>query len=343
MAFTADFEWRAFFFDFPVMPITIPSYRNVILSAAAGYAAREEAPPLRFGAGVHAAFAMLRSFMSKPRISLAGPGRLGSSLARALHAAGYGIAEIVYRRGPSARTARALAKEVHSKAVVSPALAPVVFLCAGDSQLAALASELAAHDWKGKVALHTSGALSSDVLGPLRRRGAVVASVHPMMTFVRGATTSLKGVSFAVEGDAKAVRSARSIVRDLSGHSFPLKKSAKPLYHAFGAFTSPLLIAALAAGERVAGKAGLSETQARTAMRPIVEQTLRNYLEQGTAGAFSGPLVRGDVATIRKHLDALRAVPEARAAYIALVRCALGVLPVKNASAIAALLPRSGQ
>jgi predicted short-subunit dehydrogenase-like oxidoreductase (DUF2520 family) len=281
--------------------------------------------------------------MPKPRISLAGPGRLGSALARALHGAGYEIAEIVYRRGPSARAARALAKELHSKAVVVPDIAAVVLLCAGDSQLAGLVSDMAVHDWKGKTALHTSGALCSDVLDPLRRRGAAAASVHPMMTFVRRAATSLQHVSFALEGDAKAVRIARALVRDLGGHSFPIKKSAKPLYHAFGAFASPLLIATLAAGERVARQAGLSATQVRAVMRPIVEQTLENYLEEGTAGAFSGPLVRGDVATIRKHLDALREVPQVREAYVALVRCALDTLPAKNARSIAALLRRSGQ
>lgn len=281
--------------------------------------------------------------MRKTPISLVGPGRLGASLARALHAAGYPIAEIVYRRGPSARNAKALAKALRTKAVVSPSLAPVVFLCAGDSQLEALASGLAIHDWQGKVALHTSGALSSDVLRSLRRRGASVGSMHPMMTFVRGATTTLRGVSFALEGDAKAVQRARAIVRDLGGSHFLLKKSAKPLYHAFGGFASPLLIATLAAGERVAQKAGLSPAQARAAMGPIVEQTLKNYRKQGSAGAFSGPLVRGDVGTVRKHLKALRAVPEVRAAYIALVRCALSALPVRNAGAIAALLPRSGQ
>jgi predicted short-subunit dehydrogenase-like oxidoreductase (DUF2520 family) len=282
--------------------------------------------------------------MPKPRISIIGPGRLGTSLARSLHAAGYKIAEIVYRPGPSARAARALAKQLHAQTFLYPEqYAQVVFLCVGDTQLGALSQELANWEWKGRVALHTSGAMTSDVLTLLRQKGAAVASVHPMMSFVRGATTPLKGVSFALEGDAKALRVARGIVRDLGGQSFVLKKAAKPLYHAFGAFTSPLLIATLAAGERVAREAGLSKAQAQAAMRPIVAQTLKNYLEKGTAGAFSGPLVRGDVATVSKHLKALQDVPEVRAAYIALVRCALETLPVKSADAIAALLPDSGQ
>jgi predicted short-subunit dehydrogenase-like oxidoreductase (DUF2520 family) len=278
--------------------------------------------------------------LAKPTISIAGPGRLGSSLALALHAAGYRVTEIVYRSGPSAAAAKALAKKLKTRAVQSPSLADVVFLAAGDSQLSEMVEQLSREDWRGKVAFHTSGALTSDLLAPLRRRGAAVGSVHPMMSFVRGTTTSLRGASFGMEGEAKAIRAARAIVRDLGGHAFRVTKAAKPLYHAFGAFTSPLLIATLAAGERVGRKVGLSEREVHAAMRPIVEQTLRNYLEQGTAGAFSGPMVRGDVETIRKHLRALQAVPEARAAYVALVRSALRTLPVKNARAIAALLPR---
>ena len=276
--------------------------------------------------------------MAKPRITIVGPGRLGTALARALHESGYPVAAIVHRRGGSAKHARALAAEVHSRALTSVSPSGVVFLCAGDSQLPDLVSEIQHADWRGAIALHTSGALTSDLLAPLRRRGAAVGSMHPMMSFVRGAQTALWGVWFGIEGDAKAVRAARAIARNLGGNVMAVKKAAKPLYHAFGAFASPLLIATLALGERVGRRAGLSDREARSAMKPIVEQTLRNYLESGAEGAFSGPLVRGDVDTIRKHLAVLRPVPEARAAYVALARTACLTLPVKNKKEISALL-----
>lgn len=282
--------------------------------------------------------------MPRQQISIVGPGRLGRSLARALKRAGYTIAEIVYREGASARHAKSLAKELRAEPLLYPQqYAPVVLLCVGDSQLGAVSQELANWPWQGRVALHTSGAMTSDVLALLRDKGAAIGSMHPMMSFVQGVTTPLKGVSFALEGDAKALRVARAMVRDVGGRSFVLEKAAKPLYHAFGAFASPLLIATFAAGEKVARKAGLRQAQARAAMGPIIEQTVNNYLQKGTAGAFSGPLIRGDVDTVRKHLDVLRALPEVREAYIALVRCALEALPVKNAGGIAELLPRSGQ
>src|SRR5216684_8348937 len=123
---------------------------------------------------------------------------------------------------------------------------------AAKPQIAAAARELApATAWKGKIAFHSSGALASDELNVLRRRGAAVASVHPMMTFVRGSIPSLKGVPFGVEGDAAAVRVARRVVKDLGGEVFTVRKQNKAAYHAWGAFASPLLVAALVTAEQV--------------------------------------------------------------------------------------------
>src|SRR6202023_3513185 len=109
-----------------------------------------------------------------------------------------------------------------------------------DSEIAGAAHRLAKISWKRRVALHSSGALTSDELDVLRGPGAAVASVHPLMTFVRGSRPALEGVAFAIEGDQKAVRVARAIVRDLRGHPFAIRKQDKPAYHAWGMFVSPL-------------------------------------------------------------------------------------------------------
>ena len=95
-------------------------------------------------------------------------------------------------------------------------------------------TEHSGFEWKGKIALHSSGALSSDELGVLRERGAAVGSVHPMMTFVRGSRPELAGVSFALEGDARAVRVARSVVKDLGGTAYSIRKQDKAAYHTRG-------------------------------------------------------------------------------------------------------------
>jgi predicted short-subunit dehydrogenase-like oxidoreductase (DUF2520 family) len=195
-------------------------------------------------------------------------------------------------------------------------------------------------EWNDKVALHSSGALASDELRLLRRRGAAVASVHPLMTFVRGSVPSLNGVPFAFEGDPAAVRIARKIVRDLGGEAFPISRNRKMAYHAWGAFASPLLIALLVTAEKVARAAGLSTAEARRKALPILRQTLANYEKLGSAGAFSGPIVRGDAQVVRRHLLELKKVPEARAVYVALARAGLRHLPAGNRRELQKLLKK---
>jgi len=278
----------------------------------------------------------------KPSVAMVGPGSLGSAMARALHAAGYRVQEIVHHGGASASRARALARQVGARATMAAdaeLTADLVWIGVGDAAIARCAAELAAQGrWKGKIAFHSSGALGSRELKPLHLRGAVVASVHPMMTFVRNARPRLKGVTFALEGDRRAVRAAKAITTDLGGRAVSIDARRKPLYHAFGAFTSPLIVATIAAAEQVARKAGLNRAAARAAIAPILRQTIANYFEHGPAGAFSGPLVRGDLETVRRHLNVLKAVPEARAAYLALARSAMTTLPVKRKKEIAELM-----
>jgi predicted short-subunit dehydrogenase-like oxidoreductase (DUF2520 family) len=200
-----------------------------------------------------------------------------------------------------------------------------------DREIAAAARRLASVvDWTKKIAFHSSGALASDELKSLRQRGAAVASVHPLMTFVSGSMPSLIGVPFAMEGDAAAVRSARQIVRALGGEAFTIRKQHKAAYHAWGAFASPLLVAMLVTAEQLARKAGLSAVEARKMVLPIVRQTIANYGALGAAGAFSGPIVRGDAEIVRKHLRVVREVPETTDVYLALAQAALRYLPARN-------------
>ena len=276
---------------------------------------------------------MLPAMARKPTIAIVGPGRLGSSLAMELARAGYRIDEIISRdQTTSRRRAAELARSVGSRAADlrrSHLNADVIWFCVADRTIASTAREFSeAVQWKGKIALHSSGALARDELDILRKKGASAASVHPLMTFVSGSRPSLRGVPFALEGDAAALRVVRSIVHRLGGEPFNIHKKDKPAYHAWGAFTSPLLVALLVTAEQVARRAGLTTADARRKMLPIVRQTVENYSRLGPAGAFSGPLVRGDAEIVRKHLQVLKSTPQAREVYLALARSALRFLPV---------------
>jgi predicted short-subunit dehydrogenase-like oxidoreductase (DUF2520 family) len=279
----------------------------------------------------------------KPKIAMVGAGSLANSLAPALRECGYTITEIISRDAPRSRqSARNLAAKVGARAVTAQTATletTLLWFCVPDRQIRAAAASLAVRA-RGKVqfAFHSSGALTSRELAPLRKDGIAIASVHPLMTFVPGPRPSLAGVPFALEGDAAALRSARRIVRGLEGESFALPAWRKAAYHAWATMTSPLLLAFLVALEDAARAAGLTRADSRRKSLPIIRQTLANYSRLGPGHSFSGPIIRGDVETVAKHLAVLRRHPEARAVYLALARFAMRTLPVKNRRELGKLL-----
>jgi predicted short-subunit dehydrogenase-like oxidoreductase (DUF2520 family) len=267
----------------------------------------------------------------RPTISLVGSGNLAQALGPALRAAGYRITSVAFRnRAASKKRATALAARLGAKPVAlegQPA-SDIIWLCHTDDALPETARILARQpNWKGKIVFHSSGALTSAELSPLQRAGAHAASLHPMMTFVPGTTPHLKGIPFAVEGDRPAVAAAKRIVARLGAEIFTIRKEKKVLYHALGSFSSPLLVATLVTAERVGRGAGLSTQQTRKIIAPILRQTLKNYMDRSAAAAFSGPIKRGDLNTVRRHLRELQRVPDAGEVYRALVRSAVRDLP----------------
>ena len=279
--------------------------------------------------------AMTRRGVKKPNIAIAGAGSLGSALATSLHNAGYRVAEIVTRAKKASRQrAQSLAKRVGARVVIigkDSIQSDVIWLLVPDREIRRVADMLSrSGEWEGKLVFHSSGALSSRELRVLQRRGAKVASAHPMMTFVAGVVPDLAGVPFAIEGDVVAIQAARRIVKDLGGAAFAIHERHKPAYHAWGAFASPLLLSLWVTAERAAGLAGIPRIEARRKMLPIIRQTLANYSRRGPDHAFSGPIIRGDAATLEKNLKALRRLPEVRSVYLALARSAVSNLSVKN-------------
>jgi len=285
-------------------------------------------------------------------VTIIGAGNVARALAPALRGAGYRVREIVGRETKVSRVrARAIARRAGARAVTladAKLDADVVWICVSDSAIAEVARTMAKkaapgkNAWRGKVALHSSGALGSDELRALKARGASVASVHPMMTFVGSARVKLGDVPFAIEGDAKAAAVGRRMVAALtkngSGSAFTIRKQSKPLYHALGSFSSPLVVMLLAQAEQVGKAAGFTPAQTRKVMGAILRQTMANYFRAGTAAAFSGPIQRGDVGTVKRHLKELRKVPGALEVYRALANSAMDSLPVGNRAAMRRLL-----
>jgi predicted short-subunit dehydrogenase-like oxidoreductase (DUF2520 family) len=181
----------------------------------------------------------------------------------------------------------------------------LILVAVPDDAIAAVGRELAgaALSFYRKVVLHTSGALSSSELEPLRQRGASVGSLHPLQTFGRP-VDSLAGVYFAVEGDPPAERAALALVRAWHGNPLRLEARQKALYHAAATFASPLLMPLLECAARLMQRAGVPAKTAVRALLPLVATTVENFAHAGRQ-SWTGPLARGDAATVRRHLQTL--------------------------------------
>ena len=246
----------------------------------------------------------------KSGVSIIGAGRLGTTLALALAGKGYSIRSLVARRVQNARkAARLLDAEVQvlaAKQIRSLIDADLFLITVPDDQIAGVARELSEINADQKVtALHTSGALSSDVLAPLRKKGWHTGSIHPLMS-VSAANDALRGAFWSVEGDRSALRLGKEIVRDLDGKSFSIRSEDKPLYHAAAVMVSGNVVALFDVALEMLGECGLDRKTARAVLLPIIASTVRSLTIKDPAQALTGTFSRGDVETVKRHLAALK-------------------------------------
>jgi predicted short-subunit dehydrogenase-like oxidoreductase (DUF2520 family) len=129
-----------------------------------------------------------------------------------------------------------------------------------------------------------------------------------------------------------------TIINDFGAQAFRIAREEKAAYHAFGFFSSPAIVALMAAAIDVGKLAGLDARRARALMEPIVRQTIDNCFRTSPQQAFSGPVRRGDVETIRKHLKVLNRQPYSSEVYRALIKIALRDLPSAKTEQIEALI-----
>lgn len=253
----------------------------------------------------------------KSNVSIIGTGRLGTTLALALAGSGYAIRSLVSRGRQSARkAARLLDAEVQVLAAKQlPALidADVFLITVPDDQIATVARELSETDLNA-TALHTSGALSSDVLAPLREKGWHTGSIHPLLSVSAVHDAHLEGAFWSVEGDRTALRLGRQIVRDLGGKSFSIRTEDKPLYHAAAVMVSGNVVALFDVALEMLGECGLNRETARAVLLPLIASTVRSLETKSPEESLTGTFSRGDVETVKRHLAVMRN-PEMRDLY----------------------------
>jgi predicted short-subunit dehydrogenase-like oxidoreductase (DUF2520 family) len=174
----------------------------------------------------------------------------------------------------------------------------------------------------GQTALHTSGALTSQVLQPIRKYGVATGSIHPLIS-ISGQPHrpySFSGTHFSIEGDPGAVRAGRSLARDLGGDSFVIDAEHKPLYHAAALMASPNLTALIDIAIEMLIHCGVSAKRGRQILLPLIKSTINNLEGQDPKRALTGTFSRGDVDTVKMHVSAIASerLTDAMRAYVAL-------------------------
>ena len=264
--------------------------------------------------------------VKKRSVIIIGVGKVGRALAHALQSLGHPIIALVFRNqekvqkfSKSGRSSFPTAALLSFEDLSELPASDLIFITTPDDVIEETVNKLAAlkrplvnlqkaplAGFPGAV-LHTSGALSSEILAPLASRRCQVGSIHPLVSVTDRAPDAavFAGAYFCVEGEKMAVIYAEWIIRDLGAQSIHIRTDHKALYHAAAVIASPHLVALFDLAVELLINSGVKQEDARKMLLPLVESTVKNLRASDPASALTGTFARGDVGTVARHLQAL--------------------------------------
>jgi len=243
----------------------------------------------------------------KPEIGFIGAGTVGTALAVRLSGKGYPVVAVSSRtRASSERLAQAVSGcKAYDDGQAVAGVAELVFVTTPDDVIAPVVAGLNWH--AGQSVVHCSGAASTDILEPARGFGADVAAFHPLQTFasVGHAIENIPGSTFAIEAEEPLLNILKQMASDLEGTWVRLGAGDKVLYHTAAVFACNYLYTLVKLSTDLWQVFGVSTPEATKALLPLLRGTVNNLENVGLPGCLTGPIARGDLGTIRSHLDAL--------------------------------------
>jgi predicted short-subunit dehydrogenase-like oxidoreductase (DUF2520 family) len=238
-----------------------------------------------------------------------GAGTTGTALAVRLSQKGWPVVAVSSRTLSSAQKLAGLVPNCqvcHTPQGVADA-AELVFITTPDDVITQVCDEVQWHE--GQSVVHCSGAHSVDILEPAKKLGAAVGSFHPLQTFadVDQAVENLPGSTFALEAKEPLLSTLKELTSLLNGHWVELKPGDKVLYHAAAVFACNYLVTLVKLALDLWLDFGVSPEEATRALLPLLKGTIKNIDTIGLPDCLTGPVARGDLGTIERHLSSLEA------------------------------------
>jgi predicted short-subunit dehydrogenase-like oxidoreductase (DUF2520 family) len=256
------------------------------------------------------------------KIGFIGVGPVGTAFGVRLAQLGYEVIGVydLNREAAQRFAGRVAGCQVYEEAQALVDAAEVIFITTPDDIIPKVARQLEWH--KGQTVLHCSGATSVEALEPAGEKGAMVGSIHPCQTFagVDQAIENLPGSTFAIEAEEPVKSLLTEMARALDGDCVYLTAEDKALYHAAACIACNYFITLVKLATDLWQHFGKSTDEATKAYLPLLRGAVNNIANIGLPGCLTGPIARGDVSTVRKHLAALekRASPSLLSLYKAL-------------------------
>lgn len=247
----------------------------------------------------------------KDTVAIIGIGKLGSALAQALYKNQYPIVGLIDQNLARAeQLAASVEAEICSEDVFDLKAVDLIFNCVPDDEIMIIVSNLKKCFEQRPIAkfvFHCSGALTSEVLDPLRKYGTTCASVHPIQSFAGKDDDwqKLQNIYFGLEGDSDAINKASEIIKKLKSHQIIIPRELKSMYHIACTIASNYLVSLVVSAVDMFKKLNFSEQEILKIFQPLLSTTVSNLTEKGIEGALTGPISREDTATIKKHIQTL--------------------------------------
>ncbi len=271
-----------------------------------------------------------------PIIGIVGAGAVGTALGVALSRAGWPIHAIASRDPGRRERFRSLVEvgRAFAEPVAMLDEVELIILAVPDDVIAPLAGSLRMYG--GQAMVHTSGALGAEVLLPALAAGSQIGAFHPLVAFadIERAVAALHGATVAIEGDDQLADLLARMAEAIGATPVRLAPGSKSAYHAAAVLAAGGFVALLDAIAELGRVAGLDEAGSLAIYGPLIEGTLGNARALGIKAALTGPMTRGDVGTLRSHIETLRRhAPGVLALYVAAARREVDLAEARGALA----------